>query len=209
MKWSWPACIEQAEEQGSDFAPIFVLPEPANHAVHGSTVFDLDHGSLAVLIGEIGHFGDDAIATCRLEFVEPALGDLLGIGLWSEVPRRLQPGEQVFQPSATLVKRLVSQVFAGIGQQVEGDQFGGGGLGEHHHPGFGGMDALLEGVELGDPADDDNHLAIDHRSPRGVVRERVSVRGNSEAAAAGCESRGESPVPTTRWSGIRPISARR
>ncbi len=63
--------VVEAEEDRPDLVAVLVYPVAADDAVDRPAVLDLDHRPLAVDVGLVERLGDDPVAACRLEFVEP------------------------------------------------------------------------------------------------------------------------------------------
>lgn len=119
------------------------------------------------LVGQLGVLGDEPVEACALELAEPAPGRLLVAGNRRGVDRRLSTRQSPVAHLPALDERPLGQVVVAEGEQVERDEAGRGLLGEQPHPAGGGVDALLEGLEVesvaGGVGNDD--LAVDDRAP--------------------------------------------
>jgi len=113
-----------------------------------------------MLIGQVSSFGNEPVAPGRFVFVEPHFGDVFARGLRGEMPRVSELFGESHQVPPSFGERYLSQALASIGKDVEGDQLGRCCLREHVHPRLGGMDALLQRVEICDPVDYNHDLSI-------------------------------------------------
>ena len=168
--------VVEAEEEGADLASVLVLPEAPDHHVDRAPVLDLDHRSLARLVGAVELLGDDPVAPSRLVFVEPPPRRVLVGGRRREVPRMLQALGQLHQPLAALAERKRPKVFSSQRQDVERHELGRRLRGQLLDPRLRRVDALLQHVELGDVVDHHHDLAVDHRPLRQLTQGRLELR---------------------------------
>ena len=93
--------------------------EAGHHAVRGARVLDLDHGSLARLVGGVRRFRDHAVQAGALEPLEP-LGGRAGVfGHGRQVERRAHSRAQPLEQSASLLLRRCHGIAAAGRQKVE------------------------------------------------------------------------------------------
>jgi hypothetical protein len=176
--------VPQAEQQRAQHGLLrrrgLVQAVARQDDVGSARVLDLQHGALVRRVRAVRGLGDDAVEAGALERAEPLLGHrgvLRARGGEHERTGQPQP-VQGLEPfgERPVHERLVAQC-----QDVEHDQRGGGGLGEHLHARRRRVDALRQQLEVESrPAarrgrrrrlrDDD--LAVDHAP----LRERLADR---------------------------------
>ncbi len=86
----------------------------------------------------------DAVESRTLELREPSLGERGVVGRARDVHGMRHAAEQVDELCATHLERLGLEVAVASGEQVEGDEHRGRGLGEHVDAGCCGVDALRQ-----------------------------------------------------------------
>ena len=140
--------------------------QPDDHAVRGAHALHLHHPlALAGPVGSIELLCDHALARfepwrCLCEAplhgrqLDRARGGLLAPS---------EAGEQRLESLAPVDEGTVEELFASLGQEVEGAKQSRRSLGEHPHPRFRRVQPVLEGVELLVPVgSEDQELTIEH-----------------------------------------------
>ena len=158
--------VEQSEEEGPDDAAVLVPAEPGYDAVRRPLVLDLDHRPLALAVGVVEALGDDAVEARALEALEPLSGKLSISGRRGEVDRRTDRSQRPLEHLAALAQRCRPQVLVVEGEEVEGHERRWRLRREAPHARLGGMDALLQGVEVEPVGAGDHDLPV-HDAARG------------------------------------------
>ena len=123
-------------------------PVAGDHAIGGALVLDLEHRALVGFVATTERLGHDAVETSTFEVMEPPLGDSVISRGSGDVHRRLGGGQRFDQCGPPLLERLLHVVGVTEREQVEGDEPGGCGFGQHRHPADRWVDPLLQRLEI-------------------------------------------------------------
>ena len=170
--------VVQAEQQRADGVGAVLVPaEAGDDAVGAARVLDLQHRALARLIDRRFELRDDAVEAGAFELLQPALG-LGPIACHRrQVQRRLRAAEQPLEPRAPLGLRQRHRRLAAGAEQVERDEARRRLLRELRDSRRGGMDALLQRVEVEPARRHDDDLAVEHAALRQRVVQRLLELG--------------------------------
>lgn len=141
-------------------------PVAAHDAVDSAAVLELQHLAFALDIGTIERFGNDAIAACRFELVEPTLCNVDVRRRGCEPPVTVNLMHYRLEALATFREGGISQVSSVVRKQVESNERRRRFLREFRNSALGGMDPLLEHVERKSILIDHDDLTVDHRPVR-------------------------------------------
>ena len=131
-------------------------------------VLDLEHDALVGLIGALEGFCDYPIQPGAFELLEPLFCQAVVSGRWGEIHGWPSFDKRLLEQRAALRERSCAVVFLAAGQEIEGDEGGRGLARQPGHPTRGGMDALLQHLEL-EPFTDYHHdFTIDDAAFRQV-----------------------------------------
>ena len=205
-----PAVGVQAEQQRAEQRPLgrrgLVLPVAGDDDVRGALVLDLQHRAAVGGVRRPERLGDDAVEPGALERAEP----LLGLGRVARRPGQVDRGydarERLLEPGPAHLERLVDQRLVAEREQVEGHEAGRRLLRQHPHPRVGGVDPLLQPLELEPVADAHEDLAVDdaalgqrrlHRLDHlgEVAGQRLGVAAGQLDLVPVAEHEGPEPVP--------------
>jgi hypothetical protein len=163
--------VEPEQERPDRVGTALVQPVAGDDAVGRSLVLDLEHHAFVGLVRPFERLGDDPVEPGALELVEPPTREL-GVGRGRrDVDRRPRVHERRLECGPSLGERPLHEVIVAERQQVERDEVRRRGLREELHPAGGGVDPLLEGLEL-----QTAHLLVGHHdlavddAPFGQVR---------------------------------------
>ena len=109
--------------------------------------------------------------------MEPRPGRVDGVGDRRQVDRGLDAAQDLLEHCPPLGEGLRHQGAVAEGQQVEGDEGGRRLGGEQLDPGGGGVDPLLEGVELQTAVHHQDDLAVDDAALRQLPLHRLDDVG--------------------------------
>jgi hypothetical protein len=124
------------------------------------------------------------------------------------VPRLPQGREQGLEGGAALGERRPPHVPALEGEQVEGDEVGRGLAGEPGDTRLGGVDPILQHVEVeAVPVVDHHHLAVDHGARRQRLQRRCQLGEVAQQRLLAAAVQADRIAPRHR-PGTRPTSAR-
>ena len=177
--------VVHPEQQRADDAAALVPAEPCDDAVRGALVLDLQHDALVLAVRLVDALGDHPVETGALEAGEPVGCDVAVLGERSQVDGGLGVGEHGFELRSAGAERSVTEIVVAEGEQIERHERSRRLLGQHPHPGLGGVDQ--ERLEVEAFGRDDDDLAVDH-APRGQlsanrVQELGEVAGQGSLVA--------------------------
>jgi hypothetical protein len=125
-----------------------VHPVAGDDAVGGAHVLDLEHHPLVRLVRQVERLGDDAVESGALELVEPPQGDVaVGRGR-RDVHGRTGVRQRLLERPAPVGERLCQQRPVAEREQVERHEMRRRLFREEPNAAVGGVDALLERLEL-------------------------------------------------------------
>ena len=149
--------VVEGEDERPDGALLLAHAERHHHGVECADALDLEHpGPFPGEVGRGGLLGDHALGAPG----EPAARALGIVGRRRELD--VVAVDRRREPAAALLVRQVEQHLVPVRQQVEGDVRRGRLLREHLHARLRRVDALAEQVELLDPVDHHDQLAVEH-----------------------------------------------
>ena len=202
-----PIVVQPEQQRPDQLVPALgVPPEPRDHAVSASDVLHLHHRPLAGRVGAALRLGHDAVEPGALEAREP-IGGKRGIaGHRREMHRWSDALEQRLQLAAALGLRLVPDVAAIDGKQVEGHEGGGDLARQLRHARRCRMQPHLQGIEVEPVRGGDDDLSIHHTPARQrrservvhlgeVAIERLEIAALDVHVRAVAEHDGAEPVP--------------
>ena len=153
--------VVEPQQKRPDASTVLVRTEPCHDAVSGPLVLDLQHDPLVgqvVQVGGLGHYAVEPAPSKRenqsrrrRDPAWRASGAREAEAFFSNFSRVLRPCH---------VRRLHVRGVV-VGQEVEGDEGGGRGLGQLPDSLLGRVDPLGQGIEIEAPGTDDNHLAVE------------------------------------------------
>ena len=208
--------VVQPEQQRADQRLLgrggLVLAVAGEHDVGGALVLDLEHGALVGLVRRPERLGDDTVEPGALELLEPplGLGRVLGGAGQEAGAGAVEVAERLDQRLASLGEGPVHEGLVAQRQQVEGHEAGGRLDGQLVDAAGGGVDPLLQGLELQPPAlgalEADEDLAVQHDAVGKlaayglddlgeVARERLGVAARELDLVAVLEDQAAEPVP--------------
>jgi hypothetical protein len=165
-----PFGVVHAEQQGAEPVAALVDPVPRDHALGVAAVLELEHHPLVGPVGAGRGLGDDAVEARAFEPREPVLGlpavrrDLGGEDARQHASRRRC--EDRLEEPAPLGEGAFGHVVVADREHIEGHERRRGLLREHLHAGRGGVDALLEVVEVEALVAGQHDLAVDDAAIR-------------------------------------------
>jgi hypothetical protein len=171
--------VQPKQERPDGIGAALVEPVPGHDAVGRALVLDLEHHPPVLLVGPLERLGHHPVEPGPLELVEPPPRDLhVGRGR-RDVDRRHGVHEGGLERGPPFDERSTREVVIAEREQVERDEMSRGGFGQHADAAVGGMDPLLERLEL-EPSQlsvGDHDLAVDDGSLRQVRRDRLHDLG--------------------------------
>jgi hypothetical protein len=163
--------VEPEQERPDGIRAALVEPVPGHDAVGGALVLDLEHHTPVLLVGPLKRLRHHPVEPRPLELVEPPPRDLHLDRGRRDVDRRPRVRERGLERGPTFGERTLQKVVIAEREQVERDEVRRGGLSKHPNAAVGGMDPLLERLELEpDPARG--------RGPRSRRRRRHAPAGS-------------------------------
>jgi hypothetical protein len=181
--------VEPEEQRADPFAVALLVPaEARDHAVRGARVLDLDHHTLAGLVGAGLVLGDHPVEPGALETMEPLLRNRPLTGAGRQVDWPTGPRERAFQPCAAVGLRPGAKIVAALCQEIEGDEGRRRLCGELRHPRGRRMQAHLQRLEVEPMLARDDDLSVDHAArgkagqEAGAELREVTIEGFQVAA---------------------------
>ncbi len=167
----------EPQKQRADAVAALVDPVARHDAVGGALVLHLELHPLVADVEAVGGLGHDPVEAGALEALEPVLGLGAVRGGAGEVDGGGGAGEGLFQLGPTAEEGLAGEVLVAEGQQVEGHEAGRRLRRQAVDAGLGGVDALLELVELEALGADQHDLAVDHAAVGQLGQQRRQQLG--------------------------------
>ena len=171
--------VVKTEEKGTDFLArrFFVPAESGDYAVTVALVLDLEHCALVGLIGKIDWLGYDTVETGSFEALEPIESCVSISCSRGDVDGRFGRLEQCFQFRPALLKRGVAKIALAVAEKIEEDAGGWSLLREQLHPGGGGMDSKLKGIEVEMSPVGDDEFSVQYTFVRQLIAQGADHLG--------------------------------